>query len=107
MAVPDFQSLMLPVLMATASGEISASDLRDRVAKSVHLDPADLGEMLPSGRQTTFANRTAWANVFLPRAGLIENQPRCISGNSDGIKHCRREAIQNRYGLPRTVSELC
>jgi hypothetical protein len=37
MAVPDFQSLMLPVLTATADGEISASELRDRVAGSVKL----------------------------------------------------------------------
>jgi hypothetical protein len=37
MAVPDFQSLMLPVLMATANGDIPASDLRDRVATSLNL----------------------------------------------------------------------
>jgi restriction system protein len=72
MAVPDFQSLMVPVLMATAEGEISASKLRDRVAASVKLSEEDLKEMLPSGRQTTFVNRTAWANVFLQRPGLIE-----------------------------------
>ena len=70
MAVPDFQSLMMPVLIATANGEISSSDLRDRVAQSLQLNGADLSEMLPSERQTTFANRTAWANVFLQRAGF-------------------------------------
>jgi len=78
MAVPDFQSLMLPVLMATADGEISASELRDRVAGSVKLSEKDLREMLPSGRQTTFGNRTAWANVFLQRAGLIEKTGRGV-----------------------------
>lgn len=78
MAVPDFQSLMLPVLLATANGEISASDLRDRVAADVKLNEEDLREMLPSGRQTTFANCTAWANVFLQRAGLIEKTGRGV-----------------------------
>lgn len=78
MAVPDFQSLMLPVLSATANGEISASDLRDRVAATVNLDAENLREMLPSGRQTTFANRTAWANVFLQRAELIEKTGRGV-----------------------------
>lgn len=78
MPVPDFQSLMLPVLMATAEGEISASELRDRVAQSVKLSQEDLKEMLPSGRQTTFGNRTAWANVFLQRAGLIEKTSRGV-----------------------------
>jgi restriction system protein len=78
MAVPDFQTLMLPVLAATANGEIPASDLRDRVAASMKLSDEDLKEMLPSGRQTTFANRTAWANVFLQRAGLIQKTSRGV-----------------------------
>jgi restriction system protein len=69
---------MLPVLMATAKGEISASELRDRVAEGVKLSQEDLKEMLPSGRQTTFGNRTAWANVFLQRAGLIEKTGRGV-----------------------------
>src|SRR5437868_15520833 len=55
-----------------------ASDLRGRVAASLRLSPEDLSEMLPSGRQTTFTNRTAWANVFLQRAGLMEKTSRCV-----------------------------
>jgi restriction system protein len=78
MAVPDFQSLMLPVLRAVADGEIAAADLRSRVADDLRLAEADLAEMLPSGRQTTFANRTAWANVFLQRAGLLEKVSRGV-----------------------------
>jgi len=78
MSVPDFQSLMLPVLVATAEGEIPAAELRNRVSKSLKLTQEDLTEMLPSGRQTTFVNRTAWANVFLQRAGLIEKTSRGI-----------------------------
>ncbi len=77
MAVPDFQSLMLPVLCATAE-ETSSADLRSRVASELRLTDADLAEMLPSGRQTTFTNRTAWANVFLQRAGLIERLSRGV-----------------------------
>jgi restriction system protein len=69
---------MLPVLLAASHGEISASDLRDRVSASLKLTADDLSEMLPSGRQTTFANRTAWANVFLQPAGLIEKSSRGV-----------------------------
>jgi restriction system protein len=73
MAVPDFQTLMLPVLRAVASQEtISSVELRKHVAEAVRLSAEDLSEMLPSGRQSTFANRVAWANVFLQRALLIE-----------------------------------
>lgn len=78
MPVPDFQSLMLPVLKATADGDINASDLRDRVVTMLQLSEADLSEMLPSGRQTTFANRTAWAKLFLRRAGLMEQVRRGV-----------------------------
>ena len=55
MTVPDFQSLMLPMLRAAADGNISAADLRGRIAAELRLSEADLAEMLPSGRQTTFA----------------------------------------------------
>lgn len=62
---------MLPVLKAVSAGPISAQDMRASVAKELSLSESDLAELLPSGRQSTFANRTAWANVFLQRAGLI------------------------------------
>jgi restriction system protein len=78
MAVPDFQSLMLPVLRAAADGDIAAADLRNLVASELQLTDVDLSEMLPSGRQTTFANRTAWANVFLQRSGLLEKVSRGV-----------------------------
>lgn len=71
MPVPDFQTLMLPVLKAVADGESTAASLRERVAAAADLSDTDQQELLPSGRQTTFANRVAWANVFLQRAGLI------------------------------------
>lgn len=78
MPVPDFQSLMLPVLRAAADGEISAPEMRERVAGELGLSESDLAEMLPSGRQTTFTNRVAWANVFLQRAGLLERPRRGV-----------------------------
>jgi hypothetical protein len=55
MAVPDFQSLMLPVLMAAANGEVSAPDLRDRVAASVNLSEEDL-----AGRGKSQCLREIW-----------------------------------------------
>ena len=72
MPVPDFQSLMLPVLKATANGEIAATDLRTQIAETLGLSESDLAERLPRGPTTVFANRVAWANVYLQRAGLIQ-----------------------------------
>ena len=92
MPVPDFQSLMLPVLRAAAGGEIAAPDLRRRVASDLGLSDAELAEMLPSGRQTTFANRTAWANVFLQRAGLLEKAGRGVYRITDEGRRVLAEA---------------
>jgi len=49
---------------------------RDALANAFKLSEEDLSERLPSGRQTTFANRVAWAKVYLVRAGLLESPER-------------------------------
>lgn len=52
MALPDYQSLMLAVLSAAASGEIRIGDLVDRLAEQLNLTPEQRAELLPSGKQT-------------------------------------------------------
>jgi restriction endonuclease Mrr len=66
MAVPDFQSLMLPLLRLAADGRVhSLAEARDALATQFKLSDTDLQELLlPSGRQQKFANRVAWA-VFI------------------------------------------
>lgn len=72
MAIPDFQTLMLPVLREAAAGEIRIGDVVDRLADAFHLSLDDRSHLLPSGRQTTFANRVHWAKSYLGKAGLVE-----------------------------------
>ncbi|MCD6007439.1 restriction endonuclease [Halomonas sp. IOP_31] len=77
MAVPDFQSLMLPLLKFSADGEEhTMQEAREGLAKIMGLSQEDLEERLPSGRQTTFANRVAWAKVYLTQAGVLESPKR-------------------------------
>ncbi|MGN8200311.1 restriction endonuclease [Salinisphaera sp. RV14] len=77
MAVPDFQSLMLPMLEFAADGaEHSMKETRDALATKLGLSDSELEERLPSGRQTTFANRVAWAKVYLTQAGVLESPKR-------------------------------
>ena len=71
MAIPDFQSLMLPVLRACADGEVKISDVVSSLGVSLQLSDQDLSELLPSGKQTTFANRVNWAKSYLGKAGLV------------------------------------
>mgnify|MGYP001565961253 CR=1 FL=1 len=77
MAVPDFQSLMLPVLRILANGqELAPATVREAAAKEFGLSELDLKELLPSGRQTTFANRIAWALAYLKQAVIVESPRR-------------------------------
>ena len=78
MPVPDYQSLMLPVLKALADGaETPISEVRKRVAVTERLTPDDLREMLANG-QSMFTNRVSWAVIYMERAGLVERVRRAI-----------------------------
>ena len=79
MAVPDYQSLMLPGLTALADGSPTPiAEVRDRVAASEGLTSEDVREMLPSGRQPVLANRVSWAVMHMERAGLLERTKRGV-----------------------------
>ncbi|MFQ3618133.1 MAG: restriction endonuclease [Cyanobacteriota bacterium] len=74
MAVPDYQSLMLPLLKyaGTRNSEITTSEAVEVLAQELNLTEEDLREMLPSGAQSTFGNRVGWAATYLKKAGLLE-----------------------------------
>ncbi len=77
MPVPDFQTLMLPALRVLERQSPSTTgEVRRALAEEFALSEADLAELLPSGRQTTFANRVAWAYSYLKQAGLISSPRR-------------------------------
>jgi restriction system protein len=78
MAVPDFQSLMLPLLQFAArkGSETSTSEAVEALAKELCLTDEDLKEVLPSGIQPTFFNRVGWAATYLKKAGLLETTRR-------------------------------
>lgn len=77
MAIPDYQSCMLPILEFAADGETH------RVAEAVEALSARFGlsaeereELLPSGTQYVISNRVAWARTYLKKAGLLEDPKR-------------------------------
>jgi restriction system protein len=74
MAVPDYQSVMLPLLQFAAKKgtETSTSEAVESLAKELGLNEDDLKEMLPSGIQSTFVNRVGWASTYMKKAGLLE-----------------------------------
>src|SRR3989454_12837914 len=72
MAVPDFQSLMLPLLELAADGQQHAFvEAVERLAQDFQLSDEDRNERLRSG-QTRLYNRVGWTATYLKKAGLLQ-----------------------------------
>jgi len=77
MPIPPFQDLFRPFLEYTSDGQVrSTQDVAASLAQKFDLTPEEIAEVLPSGRQTKFHNRVAWAKSFLSKACVIENTGR-------------------------------
>jgi restriction system protein len=73
MPIPDFQSLMLPIMKIAADGEEhTARELRQRIGDQLGLSEQERKQLLPSGTQPVFTNRIAWARSHLTMAGMLE-----------------------------------
>jgi restriction system protein len=79
MAVPDFQSFFKPILdIAADNQEHSVKDARAIIKSVMNLSEADLCEMLPSGTQSKFDNRIAWAISYFVQAKVLERPRRAF-----------------------------
>ncbi len=79
MAIPDYQTCMLPFLRHLSDGtEHTLRDAEDSLAEHFKLTPAERAELLPSGQQGIFKNRIGWARTYLKKAALLESPKRGI-----------------------------
>ena len=69
--IPDYQTLMMPVLKLSANGEVTNREAVDLLAKQFELTEEEREDLLPSGKQRTFDNRFNWAKSYLKKAGLL------------------------------------
>ena len=77
MAIPKFYIFIKPFLTALGDGQNhTLKELKSIVAPALELTPADIKELLPSGRQTVFDNRINWAGTYLAKAGLATRPAR-------------------------------
>lgn len=77
MTVPDYQSIMLPLLwFANDQHEHALRETIDALGDKFSLTESERHELLPSGRQATFDNRVGWARTYLKKAGLLESTRR-------------------------------
>lgn len=73
MPIPDFQTLMLPVLQQFSDGkEHSIHEILDRLIILFSVTEEELNELIPSGKQSSFYNRVGWARTYLSQSGLLE-----------------------------------
>lgn len=76
-AIPDYQTLMLPVLKLAADGaEHKFSHAVELLAEEFSLSTEERNELLPSGSQAVFNNRVGWARSYLKQAGLLSSPKR-------------------------------
>lgn len=79
MAIPDYQTLMLPLLSSVKDGaEYPLSRTVERLAVVFNLSQEEQTALLPSGQQAVFTNRVAWARFYLKKAGLLDSPRRGV-----------------------------
>ena len=77
--VPQFQTLMLPLLKVMGGGhEMSTIQMRDAVAINLEMTAEALSLHLPTGPQNAFNNLMGWAITFLCKACLLERPRKAI-----------------------------
>lgn len=77
MAIPDFQTVMRPLLALAADGkEKKIRDAVQKLADEFNLAPEDRAEPIPSGGELLFSNRVNWACTYLAKAGAIKRSRR-------------------------------
>jgi len=88
MAIPDFQSVMLPLLKFCADGkEHTNRQAIDALAHEFNLTENEQKQLLPSGQQCIFDNRVAWARAHMKMAEFVENTRRGVFRVTERGKH--------------------
>ncbi len=81
MPIPTYEDLMLPLLKeyAASNRPRSLKELVPLMADKLGLTEEEKAERLPSGRQSLFYNRLAWAKTYMGKAGLVSSPSRGLA----------------------------
>jgi len=80
MTIPDFQSLMLPILeIASDERDHASRSLVEAISDRFNLSSEERSQRQPSQRQTTIYNRVHWAITYLAKCGLLERPQRGLA----------------------------
>lgn len=105
--IPDYQTLMEPVLKASANGEVRIGDVVETISDQFSLDANERAELLPSGKQSIIANRVHWAKTYLKQAGLVEPTKRgCFQITERGRQVLSTPNVKIDNSLLKTFDEF-
>jgi restriction system protein len=77
MPIPDFQTIMLPLLQLAGDGkEHSIHEAVEKLADQFDLTEEEQTKLLSSGQQPVFYNRVGWARTYMKKAGLLQDPRR-------------------------------
>lgn len=101
MSIPDFQSLILPLLKLIGDEEeYYLHEIINTLSCEFNLTDAEKQKLLPSGKQKTFDNRVGWARTYMKKAGLVKSPRRGFVKITDrGLKVIEENprAINTRF----------
>src|SRR5436190_23916916 len=73
MTIPDYQTIMLPLLKVASDGGMhSIAGTIGILAQQFRLTEKEVETLIPSGNQSAFSNKAHWAKTYLAQAGLLE-----------------------------------
>jgi restriction system protein len=75
MPIPDYETLMLPLLSIAETkkgNEVALIEAVGLLAAQYKLSEEEKTELLPSGSTFKFSSRVSWARTYLQKAGLLE-----------------------------------
>jgi restriction system protein len=91
MPIPDYQTLMLPLLRYFGDGqEHSLNEAVEAISAEYNLTPEERLQLLPSGTSTYIGNRVGWARTYMKKAGLLESPKRGVVRITDRGKEVLR-----------------
>jgi restriction system protein len=91
MSVPDYETLMLPLLRRVENGEKSMQHLIAELSSEFKLTEEESAATLPSGQTRVIASRVHWAKTYLKQAGLLEQPKRGMARITERGRQVLRE----------------
>lgn len=96
MAIPGFQSFLLPLLRYAAEhDQFQTDDAVNALVDQFGLTEDDRSQLLPSGVVTVLKNRVSWARTYLKKAGLITYPARGKTQITEEGRRVLTEDIEN------------